>query len=616
MTESIPARLIRAAKTHPDRPAYLTKRGGAWRSTSYAQYTSEVMQAARALVSLGFQPGQQICILGFNRPEWTILDLATMAAGGAPAGIYTTCSADEVHYILEHSEALLVLVEDEGQLRKVESRRSKLPGLKYVVAMRGARLDGAGGGVMSWEDFLARGDATHEKEVNERIEAIEPKDLATLIYTSGTTGPPKAVMLSHENLVWTADVLKDAAFADPAAGGMRTLSYLPLSHIAEQMVSIHCAVTLGNTVYFAESIDKIADNLKDCRPHLFFGVPRIWEKFHTAIGAKLAAATGVKAHVAKWARGVGAQASAARAKGQDPAGTLGLRYRIAAWLVLDPTKRAVGLDHARVLMSGAAPVAKECLEFLASFGFHVQEGYGQSEGSGPTSFNLSRRTKLGSVGVPLPGVEVRIADDGEILVRGKNVFLGYFKDEEATNATLNAEGWLYTGDLGKFDDDGFLWITGRKKEIIITAGGKNITPKNIEEAVKTATSVVAECVVIGDCRKYLSMLVWLEPDAARRFLDQKGAAAGEALHQSPELRAEVQRAVDAANESLARVEQIKKMVLCARPLSLEAGDLTPTLKVRRAAVAVNFADDIDGMYLPTATEVAGNRPEPPDLHDT
>jgi long-chain acyl-CoA synthetase len=596
LTESIPARLFRAAKTHPDRPAYLAKRGGAWRSTSYTQYASEVMQAARALVSLGFQPGQRICILGFNRPEWTILDLATMAAGGAPAGIYTTCSADEVHYILEHSEAPLVLVEDEGQLRKVESRRSKLPGLKHVVTMRGARLDGAGGGVMSWEDFLARGDATHEKEVHERIEAIEPKGLATLIYTSGTTGPPKAVMLSHENLVWTADVLKDAAFADPPAGGMRTLSYLPLSHIAEQMVSVHCAVTLGNTVYFAESIDKIADNLKDCRPHLFFGVPRIWEKFHAAIGAKLAAATGAKAQIAKWARGVGAQASAARAKGQDPAGLLGLQYKLATRAVFAPTKQAIGLDQAQVLVSGAAPIAKEVLEFFASLDLFVQEIYGQSEDCGPTSFNLSRRTKLGSVGIPLPGVDVRIADDGEIMVRGKNVFLGYFKDEEATKATLTADGWLHTGDLGKFDDDGFLWITGRKKEIIITAGGKNITPKNIEEAVKTATTVVAECVVIGDRRKYLSMLVWLEPDASKRFLDQKGGAAGDALHESPELRAEVQRAVDAANETLARVEQIKKITLCARPLSIDTGELTPTLKVKRNKVAANFAKEIDAMY--------------------
>ncbi|MBX7190438.1 MAG: AMP-binding protein [Sandaracinaceae bacterium] len=596
MTESIPARLFRAAKTYPDRPAYFVKRGGAWRSTSYTQYADEVMLAARALVSLGFEPGQRICILGFNRPEWTILDLATMAAGGAPAGIYTTCSADEVHYILEHSEAPLVLVEDEGQLRKVESRRSKLPNLKHIVVMRGTRAEGGGAGVMTWEDFLARGDATNEKEIRERIEALTPEGVATLIYTSGTTGPPKAVMLSHENLVWTADALKTVAFSEAPPEGMRSLSYLPLSHIAEQMVSIHCAVTLGNTIYFAESIDKIADNLKDCRPGLFFGVPRIWEKFHAAIQAKLAQATGAKAQIAKWARGVGRQASAARNKGQEPSGLLGLQYNLATRAVFAPTKQAIGLDQAQVLVSGAAPIAKEVLEFFASLDITVQEIYGQSEGSGPTSFNLAKRTKLGSVGIPLPGVDVRIADDGEIMVRGKNVFLGYFKDEEATRATLTSDRWLHTGDLGKFDDDGFLWITGRKKEIIITAGGKNITPKNIEEGVKTATTVVGECVVIGDRRKYLSLLVWLEPEASKRFLEAKGAPARGALHESPELRAEVQRAVDVSNESLARVEQIKKLTLCARPLSIDTGELTPTLKVKRNKVAANFAKEIDAMY--------------------
>ncbi|GAB4199778.1 MAG: AMP-dependent synthetase/ligase [Sandaracinaceae bacterium] len=546
-------------------------------------------------MSLGFQPGQRICILGFNRPEWTTLDLATLAAGGAPAGIYTTCSAEEVQYILHHSEAPLVLVEDESQLRKVESKRKELPHLKHVVLMRGAKAEGTG--AMTWDDFLARGDATRESEIHARIEALEPNGLATLIYTSGTTGPPKAVMLSHENLVWTADVLREITFGgELPPTGVRTLSYLPLSHIAEQMVSIHAAVTQGNTVYFAESIDKIAENLKDCRPHLFFGVPRIWEKFHAAITGKLAQATGAKAKVVSWARGVGARASAARARGQEIGGLLAIQHRLATRLVFKPLKEAIGLDQAEVLVSGAAPIAKDVLEFFASLDVFVQEIYGQSEDCGPTSFNLARRTKLGSVGIPLPGVDVRIADDGEIMVRGKNVFLGYFKDEEATKATLTADGWLHTGDLGRIDEDGFLWITGRKKEIIITAGGKNITPKNIEEGVKTATTVVGECVVIGDRRKYLSMLVWLEPEASKRFLEQKGLPVPGAIHESPELRAEVQRAIDAVNEKLARVEQIKKFTLCARPLGIDTGELTPTLKVKRNKVAVTFAKEIDAMY--------------------
>lgn len=599
MLETIPARLFRVAKAHPERPAYLVKRGGAWRTTTYAQYATEVRLAARALISLGFQAGQRVCILGFNRPEWTILDLGAMAAGGAPAGIYTTSSADEAQYILSHAEAPLVLVEDEAQLRKIEQKRDALPHLKHIVTMRGVKVNAPG--VMTWEDFLARGDATSEKEVDERVAALEPKGLATLIYTSGTTGPPKAVMLSHENLAWTADALREAAFSGAGDGRpvpevARTLSYLPLSHVAEQMVSIHCAVTLGNTVYFAESMDKLVDNLKDCRPHLFFGVPRVWEKFHSVIQQKVAAATGPKAKIASWARGVGAQVNAKRAKGEPISGLLAVQYKLATRTVFQKTKEAVGLQDAQVLVSGAAPIAREVVEFLSTIDLFIQEIYGQSEGCGPTSFNLSQRTKFGSVGIPISGCDVRIAEDGEIIMKGKNVFLGYLKDEAATKSTINDEGFLLTGDLGKFDEDGFLWITGRKKEIIITAGGKNITPKNIEENIKTASDVVAECVVIGDRRKFLSMLVWLDAEASKRFLDRKGHVAPSALHESPELRAEVQRAIDAGNEKLARVEQVKKFTICSRALSIDTGELTPTLKVKRNKVSASFSKEIESMY--------------------
>ena len=303
-----------------------------------------------------------------------------------------------------------------------------------------------------------------------------------------------------------------------------------------------------------------------------------------------------KAKIAAWARSVGAQVNGKRAKGESISGLLAVQYKLATRTVFQKTKEAVGLQDALVLVSGAAPIAREVIEFLATIDLFIQEIYGQSEGSGPTSFNLSQRTKFGSVGVPIQGCEVRIAEDGEIIARGKNVFSGYFKDEAATKATLNDDGFLLTGDIGKLDEDGFLWITGRKKEIIITAGGKNITPKNIEESVKTGTDVVGECVVIGDRRKFLSMLVWLEPEASKRFLDRKGVVPSGALHESPELRAEVQRAIDAGNEKLARVEQVKKFTLCARPLGIDSGELTPTLKVKRSKVSANFSKEIESMY--------------------
>jgi len=597
MADTIPKRFFDQVQKQAGRSAYLVKRNGVWKAATWNEYGAQVSQAARALVALGFEPGQRVCILGFNRPEWVILDLAAMCAGGAPAGIYTTCSPDEVQYIVSHAEAPLVLVENEMQWQKLEKKRDALPGLKYVVFMGGTtppKSPEGGPTLFSWEDFLARGSAVQEKEIHARVEALKPDGVATLIYTSGTTGPPKAVMLTHDNLAWTSRMLAEVTKNGPSA---RTLSYLPLSHIAEQMVTIHGPITAGGTVYYAESIDKLADNIKECRPTLFFGVPRIWEKFHAAIEGKMKQATGAKARIAKWARGVGAEVSALRARGGEPTGMLAIEHRIATRLVFGPLKEALGLDQASCLVSGAAPIGKEVIAFFASLDLGIQEIYGQSEDSGPTSFNVPGRTKLGSVGPVLPGVDVKIAEDGEILVKGRNVFPGYLKDAAATRDTITEDGWLRTGDLGRFDEEGFLFITGRKKEIIITAGGKNITPKNIEELVKLCP-LVAEVVVIGDRRKFLSALVWLEPDATKKWMAERGAT-GEP-QTNADVRAEVQRAIDAANEKLAKVEQVKKFSIQARPLSIETGELTPTLKVKRNKVAASFAAEIDAMYEGTS----------------
>lgn len=586
--DSIPKRLFDLATASPDLPAYMTKVGGVWREHTYAQYAREVKQAGRALLSLGFQPKQITTILGFNRPEWTILDLATMAAGGAPAGIYTTSSAEEIAYILDHSESPLILVENADQFRKVDAKRSEHKHLKHIVVMRGPKVDGA----MSWDEFLARGDATPERELTQRVDKLEPNQTATLIYTSGTTGPPKAVMLTHENLAWTAQKLVEVT-------GMveknRTLSYLPLSHIAEQAASIHGPISCGGVVYFAESLlpEKIVENLKESRPTLFFGVPRIWERFHAVISGRMREAKGAKARIAQWAMGVGRQVSRLRVEGKEPSGPLLLQYRLANKLVFSTIKQGLGLDQAHTLVSGAAPIGKDVIEFFAGLDIIIQEIYGQSEDTGPTTFNTKGKTRFGTVGVVLPGVDVKIAEDGEILVRGKNVFAGYYKDPEATAATLTPEGWLMSGDLGAFDADGFLSITGRKKEIIITAGGKNITPKNIEAAIKESP-LVAEAVVIGDRKKYLTALVWLEAEASKKWLAEKGISGDP--QKSPEVRAEVQRAIDAANERLARVEQIKKFSLPSRAMGIDTGELTPTLKVKRKKVAESFAKEIDAMY--------------------
>ena len=587
--DSIPGRLLEKGKSKADRPAYCVKQGGSWVSTDFGTYARQVREAARALVTLGLEPGGTVCILGFNKPEWVIFDVACMMAGGAPAGIYTTCSPTEVQYIVDHSEATIVLVENKAQWEKLEQELERLPRLKSVVLMKdGGEVDNPM--VLTWAEFVAKAEATEDSVIDARMEGLKKDQVATFIYTSGTTGPPKAVMLSHENLTWTASAADDLV---KLRDGDKNVSYLPLSHIAEQMFSIHAPITRGTTVYFAESIEKVAENFKEVQPTVLFGVPRIWEKFHAGVGAKLSQATGIKAKLVAWARGVGTEVTAARNGGSEPSGWLGLKYKLANKLIFSKLKPALGLGEARICVSGAAPIAKEVLEFFGSLDIIILEVYGQSEDSGPTTFNQPGKTKFGTVGPAVPGVEVKLGDDGEICVKGPNVFLGYYKDKAATDETL-IDGWLHSGDLGSFDADGFLSITGRKKEIIITAGGKNIAPKNIEAALKNH-ELVSQAVVIGDRRKYLSALITLDPEAAQRFAKLKGLDA-EGINTNETLVGAMQECVDQVNSLFARVEHIRKFTVLPRDFSIEDGELTPTLKIKRKIVNENFADEIEGMY--------------------
>ena len=573
--DSIPHRLLRQAIERPTSIAYQAKSNGRWQPTTWKAFVDQVRTAARALMTLGFPRGGKVAILGFNRPEWVILDHAAMLAGGAPAGIYTTCSPEEVQYIVHHSESHVVLVEDAAQLAKVQAKRAEMPLCKHVVMMRGAP---ATSDALAWDDFLAKAEGTSDAELDKRIDAIEQADLATLIYTSGTTGPPKGVMLSHENLAWTARLLVDVGEGTPDDV---SLSYLPLSHIAEQMATVHMPASTGSCVYYAESIDKVADNLKDARPTVFFGVPRIWEKFHAALGGKLADVKGTKAKLVAWARKVNTAVNGFRDRGERVPFALDLQFKLATKLVITKLKTALGFDRARTLISGAAPIAPDVLEFFSSLDLPIREIYGQSEDSGPTSFNMPGRTKIGSVGPSLPGLECKIADDGEILIKGPNVFMGYYKEPEATAESL-VDGWLHSGDLGAFDKDGFLTITGRKKEIIITAGGKNIAPKNIEAALKQSP-LIGEVVVIGDRRKFLTALITVEDAVAAKLAPE-------------EVRSTVQAQLDEVNKTLARVEQVKKFTVLSRPFGIDSGELTPTLKIKRKVVAQKYATEIEAMY--------------------
>ena len=571
--DTIPRRLLANAANLADQPAYHVRADGRWQATSWAEFGAEVASAAKSLIALGAEPGSAATVLGFNKPEWVIFDVAAIAAGGVPAGIYATSSPAEVQYILNHSEAPFILVENEEQWQKVKAIRHELPHLRHVVMMRDAKpVDDEM--VLSWDQFMAAGESVGDAALDARLDGLTSDGLATMIYTSGTTGPPKAVMLSNENLTWTADQALELAGIDNSD---RLLSYLPLSHIAEQMFSIHAPASSGAQIYYAESIEALQGNLQEVKPTVFFAVPRVWEKFYTGITAKLGEVTGLKAALGKWAMGVGRKAAAASNEGREVAGALKVQAGLADKLVFSKVKEALGLGEVRMAASGAAPLSKEIIDFMSGLGIVVYEVYGQSEDTGPTSFNVPGRTKFGSVGPAYPGVDVKIAQDGEIVVKGPNVFLGYYKDPEATAETL-VDGWLQSGDLGEFDSDGFLYITGRKKDIIITAGGKNIAPKNIESGLKNHL-LVSEAVVIGDRRKFLTALITLDAETSEAFLVKNGLNGP--AHQETSVVAAIQQAVDDLNESLARVEQIKKFTILDRELSIEDGELTPTLKVKR-----------------------------------
>ena len=587
MADTIPARLLAQAEKRPGSPAYFEKVDGEYRATSWSGYAAQVRRTGKALLAIGFPLESKVTILGFNRPEWVILELATMAVGGAPAGIYATSSPEEVQYITAHAEAAVILVENKAQLDKVLAVRRDLPALKWIVTMRGApEIDDAQ--VITWDEFLAMGNGVPDADFDARLAALTPGGLATLIYTSGTTGPPKGVMLTHANLTWTAD---NSYGVMPLTSDDSSVSYLPLSHIAEQMFSVHIPISIGYPVYFAESIEALLDNLKEVKPTVFFAVPRVWEKFHAGVIAELGHAKGVKAKLAAWAQVVGRQAVAIENRGGKRSGALGAKM-VVAGLVHKKVKAGLGMDRVRGAITGAAPISPELLEFFAGFHIPIIEVYGQSEGSGPTTFNRPGKTKFGSVGIAYPGAEVRLADDGEVLLKGGNVFVGYFKNPEATAETLR-DGWLLSGDIGTFDADGFLFITGRKKDIIITAGGKNIAPKDLETGIKD-NPLVSEAVLIGDRRKYLTALVTLDPVAAGTYADRHNLTGP--LHLSPEIRREIQATIDGINKKVSQVNGVKKFSILPRELSIENGELTGTLKVKRNRVTEHFAAEIEALY--------------------
>ena len=578
-----------AAKENGDFPAMKIKRNGAWQSMNYREYREQARLVARAFISLGLQKGQGVSIIGFNCPEWMLADVGAILAGGVPAGIYTTNTADQCQYIADHSDAAIVVCEDAAQLGKLMSVRKNLPKVKTYVLMNGTSSEP---GVITWDELLTRGNTVPESDLESRISAQTADDVCTLIYTSGTTGPPKAVMITHDNITWTAGIGATVLKIQP---GDATVSYLPLSHIAAQITDLHGPMSLGATVWFAESLEKLGDALKAARPHYFLGVPRVWEKIQAKMQATGAQNSPLKKKIAAWARKQGLAGGFAEQEGKSKP----LFYSIAQKLVFSKVREALGLDRCRMQVTSAAPIARDTLEFFLSLGLPIYEVYGMSECTGPATMSLPEKYKTGKAGFVIPGGELKIAPDGEVLMRGRHVFKGYLKNEEATREAIDSEGWLHSGDIGTIDEKGFLQITDRKKDILITAGGENVAPQIIEGELKSIP-VISQAVVIGDRRKYLTALLTLDPEKIAATATEAGSPAKDIKSAATcaTFNSYLQSQIDRINQNLARVQTIKKWSIITTEFTIDGGELTPTMKIKRKVIREKYATQIESLYPP------------------
>jgi long-chain acyl-CoA synthetase len=586
-TSTLVEQFRRQLRQRPDRPAMYLRAGGRWAPISWRQFGDAARRVTAWLLEEGVAELAHVAIWSGNRPEWHVADIAVLSARCRPVPVYLTSSAAEAAYILDHSACEVAVVEGPALLERVLSVRDRLPALRRIVVIDGAEPVSEDGLVISWEEALSRGQAAlagRSLELERRAASVVSEDVATLIYTSGTTGPPKAVMLTHANVI--AGVIAVMSL-EPAYDDDRILSYLPLAHIAERLSSEFRQYVIGNPTWFT-AIDRLGEDLREVRPSVFFGVPRVWEKIAARIRAELERQPARRRRLGRWAIGVGERVADHRQAGRPLPAALSAQHAVADRLVLSRVRAALGFDQARVLASGAAPIAPEVLRFFLALGLEICEVYGLSETTGATTINRPGHARFGTVGPPLPGIEVRIAEDGEILVRGATVFAGYFRDPAATAEVLR-DGWLYTGDVGELDAEGNLRITDRKKDLIITAGGKNISPSNIETALKNHP-LIANAVVIGDRRPYLSALITVDPVEAAAV---------------PDVRAEVERHVEAVNAQLARVEQVRRWTLLEHDFTV-GEELTPTMKVRRKVIAERYAAEIEANYPATAPSQSGD----------
>jgi long-chain acyl-CoA synthetase len=574
-----------AVKKYGQAPALRFKAGEDWSDVTYRELGATVREIALGLADLGIAPGDKVSILANTRPEWTYACFGILTAGGALVTIYQTNSPEECHYVLAHSDSRAVFVEDSVQLAKVREVEADCPELEHVIVIEPG--DAELGDALTLDQLRERGRSRDDSEWEARYEAVTPDDISLYIYTSGTTGPPKGCLLSHSNYRAITDAVVGDAVLE---GGDSTYLFLPLAHafaILIQFVTLDLGATIA---YWSRDPQKIIPELMDVNPTYFPSVPRMFEKIYT-----LATTNAPDKEQLREAVEVGVKVRQLQAAGQEIPEALQEAFDQAEEALFKNVRGLFG-GNMRECVTGAAPIATEILEFFYACGVPVMEGYGMTETATCATANRRDEFRLGSVGRPMTGVEIKIADDGEVLIQGPNIFRGYYKNEQATRETLDAH-WLHTGDLGRLDEDGFLYITGRKKDIIITAGGKNITPANLENGLKQ-TRWISQAVVVGDRRPYLAALVTLDPDEVAALAQQLALEdlSPEAVAGDERVRAEIQRAVDEVNSHVGSVEQIKRFEILPRDLSHEGGELTPTLKVKRNVVHDKYAGVIDELY--------------------
>lgn len=589
------------SRTHADGDglAIRYKHFGIWRRVSWSEYYRNVKQFGLGMVSLGFQARDTINILSENRPEWLYADLAAICLRGVSIGIYPTNAPFEIEYIAGHSDCRMIVVENEEQLDKVLEVRDKLPKLEkiIVIELRNIKKLFDDAMLISFDEVMATGRKMEKEEpelFEKAIESTRPDDVCLIIYTSGTTGMPKGAMHAHDNILHAVRGVRDTWQINESH---EVLSYLPLCHIAERVLSFFEALFAGYTVNFAESLDTVTENLQEISPRFVFCPPRIWEKFHSKVAYDIKDAPWFKRTSYAWALAVGYKHNEISAKNNPIPFLLNIQHWFAQKMVYRKLKNMIGLERAEIICSGAAPISHEIIQYFHAIDCVMLEAYGLTESCGIGTLQRRGRIKFGTVGEPVPNTEFKIAEDGEILIRGPGNFKGYHKDPELTAETIDEDGWLHTGDIGEFDEDGLLKITDRKKDVIITAGGKNVSPQMIEGLLKFSP-YIADAVVIGDKRKYLTAMIMLDEENCSKYsIEQRiPYSTYEDLASNPEILKMIKKEIEDVNRKLAQVETIKKFSTFKKMLKEDDGELTATMKIKRKAIAQKFQKEIDKMY--------------------